>query len=161
MSTINPSSTIVSTKRKLNAVIPSMYDTDIFSETEDFIAMGGRRLRLYALDSQHKTIPVIGLGGAVNDTKSAHINGNVYDISGSNGSYCLELYNTGRDTTPVRNIMIDSVRLPINQYGDVIFAYTPVPSPFENAAEDAVYWMGLPMRLVRMTLMDWMMVVNT
>ncbi len=156
---INASETIVSNKRRVNVVLAAHGDV---TSTENFIDMGGHRLRSFALDSNYRTLPVYIDGSpTVYDGNSALIDGKVVDISksGTKGAYCLLANNTSRDIIPVRNIKIDNVYLPINQYGDVILTYPVIPSPFEIVDEDVVMWMSRPMRLIRVALMEWMVVV--
>ena len=158
---IKPSDTIVSGLRRLNVVLP--YTVTLF-ETNNYCDLGGHRLQWFNINANYRTLPVYVDGGkTVYNGDSAIIDGKVYDInkSGAKGAYCLSVNDTSRDTVPVRNINIDNVSLPVNQYGDVIFASVVVPSPFEILEEDAIHWMGRPIRLVRISLMGWHVVINT
>lgn len=155
---INASGTIVDGKRRLNAVVQSG-----LKATENYLTLGGRRVQTFDINKSFRTIPFVYDSAPTEyDDSSALLGGKVFDISksGPNKAYCLAINNTMRDSVPVRYIKADDISLPINQYGDVIFANVDFPSPFEIVDEDVFYWLGKPMRLVQVSLMGWYPVIQ-
>jgi hypothetical protein len=144
---INPSSILSGGKRQLNVAIAQSYQV---YETDNFVQFGGRRLRSFALNKSFSTISVVRDFNTVTafDGASALLDGKVYDISksGERDAFCLNVHLTSGSVVPVRYAKFADLSLPINANGDVILGITAVPSPLEVVEEDAVYWMGLPMR---------------
>lgn len=157
--TTRVSETIVNGKRRLNAVIAT--GSDIIY-TKNFAELGGHRLRSYALNKNYATLPIMLDAAPTPADASAIIDGKIFDVdlSGSNGAYCLSLNNTNRSIVPVRNVQIGNILLPVNEFGDVILAGIPIPSPLEIVEEDAVSWMNRQLRVVNIALMGWHLIVN-
>ncbi len=158
---INPSTTITGGKRQLNVAIAQPYQV---YETDNFVQFGGRRLRSFALNSNFSTLSIVRDFQTVTafDDKSAVLDGKVYDISksGERDAFCLHVHLTSGSIVPVRYAKFADLSLPINAAGDIILGITSVPSPLTVVEEDAVYWMGLPMRIIRPALMEWSLVIS-
>lgn len=150
----SPSETIISSLRKLNAVVTS----GGFS-TNNFAMIGGKKIRLHAINQWYYTIAAyIDDSPTIYDGDSAIIDGKVFDInkSGSRNAYCLSTNNTNGSAEPCRYMQIDSVKLPVNTSGDVIFAQAPEGS---IESEEALFWMGRQMRFVKING-EWVFVIN-
>jgi hypothetical protein len=165
---INVSETLVNNNRVVNVALPSNGDSFVF-ETEGFFDICGHNFTKFAIKSENDTgnffsIPVFVESSLSVGSDSVTINGKVFDTALSpnavvvDGNYkqVLRVYNKHRTARPSSTVDLGDIKLPINEYGDLVLVRVAIPSPYSITDEDTVYWLGQPLKISYVPAIGWL-----